>query len=289
MKPIFKNMFIGLILIVCQGAFGMEPDLDTQLFVAARTGDRQKVKWLLSQGANIDADNGNPLRAALKNGHLEVAKLLLDHNANVEALSLVMQAHDYGQGETIDASTGKKSLLLEVCDQHNIVGTTWNVGSDMRKAIVKLLLAYGANPMFITKKTTQVLSEVDYTPLGFAAPNIAMILVAAISNADAEQIRKNFYASMRAINIKGKKEGVNADARRLLAKTIFDGLVQMRMQRAEDMIKRANRKDLMGDYFKRETRKMIAAEMKRILSCSGDEYSSEDPSEWKPDLSCTIL
>lgn len=284
-KLILRNMFIGLTLIVCQGAFGMEPDLNTQLVVAAKAGDGQKVKWLLAQGANVDAQEGSPLREALKNGHLEIAKLLLDHNANVEAPSWVE-----GEPYRDHSIVGKKSLLFEVCDHRNIIGDSWQIENSMRKAIVKLLLVYGANPLFQTKKITASLEEIFYTPLMFAESDIAMILVAAISNADAEPIRKNFYASMHAI--KGKKELVNADARRLLAKTIFDGLVQKRMQRAEDMLKRVNRNDLKTDAAKIEIRKMIAAELKRILSCSGDEnkeYSSEDPSEWNPDLSCTIL
>lgn len=284
MKVIFKNLLICLVLSGFHGAFGMEMSLDDRLIEAAKQGDGKNITWLLSQGADVNAQDGSPLREALKNGHLEVARLLLEHNANVEAPSWVMV-----EGKEYWRYKNKMSLLGKVVNSKITGDDDWTVAENMRKPIVKLLLAYGADPFFQIKYFHDVLGEFTYTPLGLANDDIKKILLTEISNADAERIRKNFYASIHAFRT--KKKWANRDMRQALAKQIFDNFVQERMQRAENMLKRAALIVMTGS-FKKEIYNMIVAEMKRILSCPGlkkseEEYSSKDPSAWEPEL-CLI-
>ena len=57
----------------------------TALMACSLTGDLARVRWLLERGANVNAlttDGRTSLMSACKEGHLEVARLLLAHQAS---------------------------------------------------------------------------------------------------------------------------------------------------------------------------------------------------------------
>lgn len=64
-------------------------DHDTALAVACATGHENDVERLVLDGANIEYDmkGYTPLIFAAMAGHGKIAKILLDHGANIEAQS----------------------------------------------------------------------------------------------------------------------------------------------------------------------------------------------------------
>ncbi len=69
------------------GVMAAGPNLNQQLFDAARKGDLEQVKSLRSKGADVrakDNEGGTVLMAAaLGSGNLDVVKLLIDKGADV--------------------------------------------------------------------------------------------------------------------------------------------------------------------------------------------------------------
>ena len=58
-----------------------QEELNKRLFDAAKTGSLYKVKSLINQGADVNAQNNNgtqPLNLAAQEGHLEVVKWLVE-------------------------------------------------------------------------------------------------------------------------------------------------------------------------------------------------------------------
>lgn len=63
-----------------------QEEIDKELFEACRAGNRQEVKRLLTQGANVNAKSGGtPLTIASLAGNVEVVRLLLDNGAHIDA------------------------------------------------------------------------------------------------------------------------------------------------------------------------------------------------------------
>lgn len=61
----------------------------TALYIAARNGHQELVKYLLKHNASVDladSDNTTPLYIAAENGHLQVVELLIKHHADVNKL-----------------------------------------------------------------------------------------------------------------------------------------------------------------------------------------------------------
>jgi ankyrin repeat protein len=63
-------------------------DSQTLLHAATSRGHSKIVEWLLSHGANSDywCDEPRPLRVAVRSGHLEISRILLQHKADHSAL-----------------------------------------------------------------------------------------------------------------------------------------------------------------------------------------------------------
>jgi ankyrin repeat protein len=64
------------------------PDGDSLLHVAASCGHADIARLLIERGANVNATSNkgqNPLHYAAGNGHIDVAKVLLEHGAAVDA------------------------------------------------------------------------------------------------------------------------------------------------------------------------------------------------------------
>lgn len=81
-------LLLAVGLSACGGEGATQPSLDRRLIQAARTGDPAEVRSLLDRGARIDARDANgatALVAAAYGNHLDVARLLADAGADVNA------------------------------------------------------------------------------------------------------------------------------------------------------------------------------------------------------------
>ncbi|KAJ3336347.1 hypothetical protein HDU83_009478, partial [Entophlyctis luteolus] len=128
----------------------------TPLHIASKHAQLSNVKWLVEQGANVNAedkDKATPLHFASLNGHLEIVKWLMEHGANV------------------NAETSKKWTPLHIASQHlEVVKSLMEHGAivnaeDKHKAmplhfaseyghleVVKWLVEHGANVNAETSK-----------------------------------------------------------------------------------------------------------------------------------------
>ncbi len=154
---------------------------ETPLHLAVRTNQRQVVARLMAAGANVDArdDRGEtPLITAVYFEHTELAReLLREHGAdpNVAMLNGLRPLHvaaDRGLNELA-------RLLLEhdaAVDARTGSGITpLMVAAKRHAAIVRLLLDAGANPRATTKQGTTPLMYAAHA----AATNIVRMLLAA--------------------------------------------------------------------------------------------------------------
>src|SRR6188508_3057891 len=95
-----KNNFIKLLIAVasvgiffcgrCEKDMKTQPILEssTDLLNAAKSGNVDEVKRLISAGTDLeirDADRRTPLMLATLGNHVEVAKMLIENGANVNA------------------------------------------------------------------------------------------------------------------------------------------------------------------------------------------------------------
>ncbi len=76
--------------VVIEANITPDDQLDYQLFLAVKAGKNEKVESLLKRGAGVnyqDNDGITPLYWAAKNGNDPLVVLLLNHNANIRAVS----------------------------------------------------------------------------------------------------------------------------------------------------------------------------------------------------------
>ena len=79
-----NNQLDELKKLLSQGA-DIHADDDATLRTAAFNGHLEVVKFLITQGANIHANDDEPLRWAAKYGCLEIVKFLAINGANIHA------------------------------------------------------------------------------------------------------------------------------------------------------------------------------------------------------------
>ena len=60
----------------------------SNLHDAIRKGDINKIKYLVSQGADIKDDNNYAIKWASKNGHLDVVKYLVSIGADINKINI---------------------------------------------------------------------------------------------------------------------------------------------------------------------------------------------------------
>jgi ankyrin repeat protein len=119
------------------------PGAKTPLLYAVREGHSEVVLLLLASGAELeksDADGVTPLLMAVLNGHLELAKALIEKGAYVNAQDW------YGQ-TPLWSAVDLRNLDLSGPGRNN------GIDRDATLALIKTLLARGANPNARTKES----------------------------------------------------------------------------------------------------------------------------------------
>src|SRR5262249_54242654 len=164
------NRIIGVFLIglLCATAWIVEAT-DTRVADAAMKNDKEAVRSLIKQAADINAAQGDGMTAlhwAAMNGNLEIAQMLLYAGANVRAATRIgsytplFMAAKNGSSPILEA-------LLKAGAGGNEKGTT-GIDSPMMAATsgdvesVRILLEHGANPNAKENERGQ-------TALGYAA------------------------------------------------------------------------------------------------------------------------
>lgn len=83
-----------------------QKNLNNQLLDACSEGDLEKVQTSLQRGANLNYQGGRALEEAVREGHLEVAKALLDEGIRIKDKYrfsyLIQLAHDDGHQEIVE-------------------------------------------------------------------------------------------------------------------------------------------------------------------------------------------
>ena len=140
-------LFAGL-LALSFPAFASQADLDAQLVTGAFNGNLPQVQSAVKAGANLDTQNGQPLKSAVNAGSVEVVKFLLNQkdftNVQKRATESLTNIWAVKNQEQII------KLLLSVhpdVNQPDQGGTTplVNYGWDGSKEVLKLLVDAGAD------------------------------------------------------------------------------------------------------------------------------------------------
>ncbi|WP_265021297.1 ankyrin repeat domain-containing protein [Wolbachia endosymbiont (group A) of Icerya purchasi] len=90
-------------------------DIGNDLIQAAKKGDINEVRRLISEGADVnayDGSQGNSLYWAVKNDHSDIAKVLLDNGATFIAYDSSRERHVLSKYEKVEAEHCKVSLHL---------------------------------------------------------------------------------------------------------------------------------------------------------------------------------
>lgn len=136
------------------------------LFEAAKSGDIEKVKDELENGANPDEQNARgwtPFMISVANGHIHSARLLIDYGADVNhrnysGRTALMFASNYGFTDIVKLLCQSGALVKE---QNNKESKSPLMAASEKGhvEIVKLLLEAGAEP---TQKDNDEQSALDY-------------------------------------------------------------------------------------------------------------------------------
>ena len=129
-------------------------DVQKLLFIASEMGNVDKVRLSLELGANLslrDDDQKTPLIHAVKKGHFEVVKLLIENEADVNAKDLHWSCLDYA---AVYGFAKIAELLIQngananATNEHNSTALHLVASLDLHRSpeeIIELLLKYGAD------------------------------------------------------------------------------------------------------------------------------------------------
>lgn len=191
-----------------------------ELIIAARTGNLEKLKDLVSNGANIYAESNNAWSGAASNGHLEVIKYLISQGYDIHIdndNAIKTAAHDghldivkYIIEKGVSDKIKKNLLLLAAYKGHikiikylveigvdirsNNNNALWTSGFHDRPEIIKYLLIEGAN--------INVLSDENQIKYQYYSTVKAMILFLLDFHFKREiELNKNELADCNVIKI----------------------------------------------------------------------------------------
>ncbi len=129
-------------------------DNSAALVTAATTGDVAAARGLLAGGADSnsrDANGYSALNWAALNGHLDIAKLLIDHGADVNAhdnpkrLTPLMNAAGMGHDDIAELLVSR-GADVNVLDATGAQALLW-ARARARSSLMTFLLAHGADPL----------------------------------------------------------------------------------------------------------------------------------------------
>jgi ankyrin repeat protein len=127
----------------------MAADLNRQLFDAARAGNVEQVKNLLSRGADVNTGGfgSSILEHAALGGNLEMAKLLIERGADVNAennngWTVLMSA---ASGDTRDVMRRLREQRADTKAKKNKAPTDWREAEQGNLEVVKFLIEKGAD------------------------------------------------------------------------------------------------------------------------------------------------
>jgi len=118
-----------------------------KLIAAAKAGSTAGIRRLCRKGCEVEAEEGEPLRAAAARGHLEAVEFLIQHGARVN------KANPEGHATPliVAASAGKAEVVKVLLDDGANINHCGDDGtalaaaaSEGRLEIVRLLIARGA-------------------------------------------------------------------------------------------------------------------------------------------------
>ena len=149
-----RRIVPALLLIAATTAFqshslANSPKLDARLIKAVNRGDLETAQELISQGADVDdaMDQGgyNPLMVASKQGHLDMAELLIRSGAGVNAAdALGRTSLMFAANEAVAGLLLSRGASVNDRDDRQMTALCFAV-QQARTGIVRLLLEHGAN------------------------------------------------------------------------------------------------------------------------------------------------
>jgi len=136
-------------------AIAPETKSTNSVLQAAAAGDINQVKTLLSQGVDINVkDDGGltPLHHAIKEGHMELARFLIDHGADLEAkerkwdYTPLLYAVQFGNTEIVEVlvNKGVDVNYTPKMDYSPLINVIWGK-DECRYNMAKLLVDHGAS------------------------------------------------------------------------------------------------------------------------------------------------
>lgn len=143
--------------------------LDRPLIDAAKAGDIDTVKRLISQKHNInEEDHGGwtPFLKACEHGHLAIAQLLVENGASVHQESAfgwtaLMQAAAGGHVDVAEWLI-KQGVAVDKCQKGDGVTALWNAVSHGHVNCCELLVKAGASLTHVNKESTPMLIQAAY-------------------------------------------------------------------------------------------------------------------------------
>jgi ankyrin repeat protein len=208
---------------------------DVQLFDAIQKGDEALVIKSIEQNANVNCRKGivgmTPLMRAIHNKYDAIVKILLKHNANINAqdkynktalhLAVSYDCASYNTVAIIQLLL-EEGAKVDIADQFGAT-PLYEAAHDGSLEIVKMLLAYGANA------NIQASEYENQTALMSKHFEVVEALLTSISNADAPAMRDSYFALHRSMGRHGMK--ASKDVRKLVADRFIDALVQERIEK----------------------------------------------------------
>lgn len=153
MKLLVRCFIPALMMYLVAASTAQAGQLENQLIDAAKIGNVKKVRSALAEGANVNAkdnDGHTALIYAAGVGHADVAKLLLDKGANIEAKAkdkwggtALIYAAMYGNADVVKLLLDK-GANIEAKDNNGETALFWAAESGYADT-VKLLLDRCAN------------------------------------------------------------------------------------------------------------------------------------------------
>ena len=138
-----KNLLLIFMLTIAQIQIAWA-DYDGNLIRATEDGDLNRVKSLISKGADVNAKDGTLERTALieasLNGHLEVVKYLVENGADVNAkneygVTVLMRASYYEHFEIVQYLVSK-GANVNAKDKYGSTALSFTKTSEIRQFLI---------------------------------------------------------------------------------------------------------------------------------------------------------